>query len=260
MAVSFFDQFDIQTGKPIDVRMIVDTKSDLTSPTSFTSGLYTYKGMMVVVLNDESEGNTPQTYLLTVGKADADDRPHEIVGNWRRFSQGGNISDSDDVEITNAQAGDILIFNGKDDDNEDKWYNIGPALKEVSFENSTATITFTKTDNTTQDIVLDLSSDSLFATESKTGVVVLSTSTDISTSNDTIEIDGFEAPIVTKPSDVKTYVDSALKYVTPPPTLPNDIVGYELGNWSADQFYMYICMYDTDGTTLVWKRTTLEKW
>jgi hypothetical protein len=255
MAVNFFDNFSIQTDKPIDIRHIVNCKSDLTNSASFTNGLYAYKGMIVTVLDDSNLCNNSgsvQTYVLTSNKSG-----YTIETNWRKFSVGANyLNYLEDVTISNPTNGEILVYNLT----SQKWENAGPVVKTITQYSGTDKTGFTvlKTDGTSEFIVIDERDDTVvFATETEAGIVEISTLDDIRNSNDSGESG---AIVVTKASDVYQFVIENIKLVYPPPEFP--ISAGTIGTWSYDDRYMYVCLPNgTAGTSEhIWRRSRLDVW
>lgn len=248
MAVNFFDNFSIQTDKPIDIRMTVATHADLYAAASYSDGLYAYKGMIVTVLIDETGGLQPQTYILTTDKSG-----YTNATNWRRFAIGAsNLEDLDDVIVTNPQPGDILVWNGSE------WVNLGPVVQDILPYSGTDAAGFIvlKTDGTEELIVInELDNNVAFATQTTAGTVELSDLDDIRNANDAGESG---ATKVTRPSDVRAFVLENRDLVYPPPVDATDIG--EIGTWSYDDYYIYWCIPNagTSGTT--WKRTRIELW
>lgn len=249
MAVNFFDNFNIQTDKPIDIRMTVATKADLFDSASYSNGLYVYQGIIVTVLNDETGGNQPQTYILTSNKSG-----YTFESNWRKFAVGStNIEDLEDVVILNPQPGDVLIYN----DVTGKWENRGPVVETITEYAGTdaAGFTFLKTDGGTEFIAIhELDNNVSFATETEAGTVELSNIDDIRNANDA----GVSGAIkVTKPSDVRQFVEENRDLVYPPPINPEDLG--EIGTWSYDDRFIYFCLpYGTSGN--IWRRTRVDVW
>jgi len=252
MAVNFFDNFSIQTDKPIDVRHTVATKADLTNSASFTNGLYAYRGMIVTVLEDESSNSSVQTYVLTSDKSG-----YTTETNWRKFSVGANyLSYLEDVTISSPSNGDVLVYNSTDQE----WKNVGAVVETITEYSGTDKAGFTvlKTDGTSQFIVIDEIDDTIaFATETSAGIVEISTLNDIRNANDNGESG---ATIVTKASDVYQFVIENIKLVYPPPEFPSS--PGSIGTWSYDDRYMYVCLPDgTAGTSdHIWRRTRLDVW
>jgi len=233
MAVNFFDNFSIQTDKPIDVRHTVATKADLTNSASFTNGLYAYKGMIVTVLEDESSNDSVQTYVLTSNKSG-----YTTETNWRKFSVGANyLSYLEDVTLSSPSEGDVLIY----DSTDQVWKNLGPVVETITEYSGSDKAGFTvlKTDGTSQFIVVNEIDDT------------------IRNGNDTGDSG---AIVVTKASDVKQYVLENIKLVYPPPQIPTS--PGNIGTWSYDDRYMYVCLPDgTAGTSEhIWRRTRLDVW
>lgn len=80
----FSANFEPQIAAPLDARYVVDTVADLISSTIWTahdSGIYTYKGMIVAVINDSTPENNGLYYL-------ADD-DYTNAGNWIKVGTGG---------------------------------------------------------------------------------------------------------------------------------------------------------------------------
>lgn len=250
MAVNFFDNFNIQTDKPIDVRMTVATKADLYSAASYSNGLYVYQGIIVTVLNDDTGGNQPQTYILTSNKSG-----YTFESNWRRFTVGNNnIDDLDDIDILNPSAGDVLIYNAV----SGHWENKGPIVETITEYAGTDAVgfTFLKTDGATEFIAIhELDSSVTFATEIEAGTVELSNIDDIRNSNDA----GVSGAIkVTKPSDVRQFVEENRDLVYPPPSASGDIG--EIGTWSYDDRFVYFCLPNGTSGNTIWRRTRVDVW
>jgi len=251
MAVNFFDNFSIQTDKPIDVRHTVATKADLYANESYSNGLYAYKGMIVTVLDDDGNGKV-QTYVLTTDK-----EHYNLETSWQKFSVGASyLKFLEDVTISSPTNGQVLIY----DSSESKWKNAGPVVDTITAYSGTDKAGFTvlKTDGTSEFIVIDEIDDTIaFATENTAGTVEISNIDDIRNSNDTGDSG---ATIVTKASDVYQFVIENIKLVYPPPEFP-DSAG-KIGTWSYDDRYMYVCLPNgTAGTSEhIWRRTRLDIW
>lgn len=250
MAVNFFDNYNIQTDKPIDVRTTVATKADLYDSASYTDGLYAYKGMVVTVLNDETGGDQPQTYILTSDKSG-----YTGSGNWRRFTVGSSsLEDLEDIAILNPSPGDVLIYNSI----TENWENKGPIVESITEYSGTNAAGFTvlKTDGTSEFIVInELDNSVAFATQTTAGTVELSNIDDIRNAND-IGVSG--AIKVASPSAVREFVIENRDLVTPAPATPTD--SGDVGTWSYDERYVYFCLPNGTSGSSLWRRTRIDIW
>ena len=92
-SANFAGSLEVLAGAPIDARLVVNTKTDLTDPTSYS---YKYIGMIVSV---KDEGNA---YILT-----ADDTTD--LANWKLIgSGGGGSSVQSDWNQTDTEALDYI--------------------------------------------------------------------------------------------------------------------------------------------------------
>lgn len=114
MAVNFGDNFNIGAFKPIDIRSVVDATTDLTLIQ------YPYKGMLVSVKNDNG---FVRTYRLKTDFATP-------LTNWEVIGQAASLASLPDVYITNAAAGDVLVY-GTNAAGDPSWTNRGPFVESV---------------------------------------------------------------------------------------------------------------------------------
>jgi len=99
--VSFSANFEAQKAAPIDARMLVDTKADLISPTTWTANdgsIYAYLGMVVSVHSDSTPANNGVYQLTTL--------PYTIAGNWIQLGSGSS-DHSTLTNLTYATSGHI---------------------------------------------------------------------------------------------------------------------------------------------------------
>jgi hypothetical protein len=252
MAVNFFDQFSIQTDKPIDLRMTVATHADLYASSSYSNGLYAHKGMIVTVLADETHGGGVETYRLATAKTG-----YNTAINWERLAAGSTeLADLSDVDIVNVQEGDVLAY----DNNTMTWVNIGPVVETI--QAGTSGFTIIKTDGSEEFInIVELDPNIQHATTTTAGIVLIGTINDIRTGTDQNGVSG--ALKTTTPSAVKQFVEENRDLVYPPPTTPYDTG--DVGTWSYDDYYVYFCVpyagtAGTSGQDHVWRRTRVEIW
>lgn len=130
MAVNFGDNFNIGAFKPIDLRLVVD------SPTDLTLIQYPYKGMLVSVKNDSG---FVRTYRLKTDNS-------APLTNWEVIGQSSSLAALPDVYIVSAEKGDVLVY-GTNASGNPSWTNRGPFVESV-VAGTNGSLAFTFSDGT----------------------------------------------------------------------------------------------------------------
>lgn len=97
----FSGNFEPQIAAPLDARVVVDNKSDLTLSTTWQAhdgSVYVYKGMLVVVANDADTNNNGVYYLK--------DEDYTQENNWIKVSGGAGAGNGwiDDGEVVRLET------------------------------------------------------------------------------------------------------------------------------------------------------------
>ena len=109
---AFSQQFEVSATAPLDARMLVPTKADLTTSGSFSSA---YPGMVVAVANEN------KVYILKA-------LPYTTASNWRQIGSGANTvvtsstrttaSSYDEIftgmMVTESDTGNVYVYKGSD--------------------------------------------------------------------------------------------------------------------------------------------------
>lgn len=123
---AFSQQFEVSATAPLDARMLVPTKDDLTTSGNFSSA---YPGMVVAVANEN------KVYILKA-------LPYTTASNWRQVGSGANtvVSGSGRFDansydeiftgmiVTDSYTGDVFVYTGSDSagiDTESNWHKVG---------------------------------------------------------------------------------------------------------------------------------------